>query len=581
MTVSSYSAWKIRSAVQVASLVVLFGCTALEPSGSASHEDARVGAAADADAGRSSIDGGRDMDAGQRGDSAVASDSAVTPDSATAPLDSGLTCSASERPCDGACISRDGCCTARDCPSGASCDGNVCGCPTGQHVCGDRCAEDSAPETCGKSCTPCQAPTGGSVACASGACAPSCPSGQQACAGACIAANASCTGQCPANTHDCSGVCIANNSVAGCGTACSACSVPAQSNATCDGTQCGFSCLPNYKRCGNACIAEAACCSNADCQANAACGATGACACASGFKACGNACIPNGACCSDTECQGNATCTAGACQCKNLFRACGAECIPGLGCCSVAECGTGQLCSNHQCSFWCGTQTRAANVAAADYQCMDFDTGLPASPWTYSDAASTKLDTSRAATAPNSLRAAEVENGNGVLTWNFTGATPASSITFAAQISPDAHSNLLPDPVTADLVCLTIGYTHACLSYGFKASILTNDADSNNYTGLYLSWSTNNPSGAAFTEDCALRAPGGGNMDFQAGVWNDTVFKINRSDGSMNVTIGGKTATPVCKGGFDTDTNGQVRYGLYPGWQWAVNYDNVVVSVAR
>lgn len=61
---------------------------------------------------------------------------------------------------------------------------------------------------------------------------------------------------CLPTQHLCGGVCRSNNSVATCGTSCTACMPPPDSTPTCDGTSCGFTCDPTFHACGTTCASD-------------------------------------------------------------------------------------------------------------------------------------------------------------------------------------------------------------------------------------------------------------------------------------------------------------------------------------
>jgi hypothetical protein len=162
-----------------------------------------------------------------------------------------------------------------------------------------------------------------------------------------------CTGTCPAGTNNCSGNCVANDSVNGCGPQCVACKVPANAKATCDGTSCGFECVANYKKCGDACIPMSGCCSADDC------GDPGECQ----IKACNpssHTCMPMPADAS-VSC-GRGHCSGGKCvQCSSADecddKICQTKACDSSGSCvytkvpegkTSASCGSGLVCSRDQ-----------------------------------------------------------------------------------------------------------------------------------------------------------------------------------------------------------------------------------------
>lgn len=241
----------------------------------------------------------------------------------TSCVDHVCTCNDGTKSCGTECIPQADCCTADDCPDGAACDSGSCLCPEGTHQCEDACVSNTSPDSCGTSCEPCQVPTGGGVDCDGVQCIPTCPSGQRPCLGECILDTEACTGECPSGSHDCSGVCVLDTSVNGCGEACTPCPVPANGQATCDGTSCGFTCSTNYLACESACIAESACCIDEDCGVRETCTAN-ECVCDASSKDCNGTCIASTDCCVDTDCEGNASCTNNACVCDPGWA--GADC---------------------------------------------------------------------------------------------------------------------------------------------------------------------------------------------------------------------------------------------------------------
>ncbi len=163
---------------------------------------------------------------------------------------------------------------------------------------------------------------------------------------------------CPASQHACGQICVPTNSVASCGASCQACpSAPANATATCDGTQCGFTCNAGFHRCGDQCVSNSAlatcgssctACPASPTNGTATCDGT-QCgfSCASGFHACGESCVSNnstsscGASCSpcNSPSNGSATCNGLTCgiTCSTGFHACGSACSDNT---STASCGS-------------------------------------------------------------------------------------------------------------------------------------------------------------------------------------------------------------------------------------------------
>src|SRR5664279_2774748 len=72
------------------------------------------------------------------------------------------------------------------------------------------------------------------------------------------------TPACESGQHLCGGKCVRNDDTSSCGAACSACPVPQNGTATCDGTSCGGSCPTGKTLCNGTCIAQGTSCST-DC----------------------------------------------------------------------------------------------------------------------------------------------------------------------------------------------------------------------------------------------------------------------------------------------------------------------------
>ena len=130
----------------------------------------------------------------------------------------------------------------------AVCAGGTCdlACVDGYHDCGTttsiKCVSNNDKANCGSSCTPCPDPP---------------PNGSASCDGT------TCTVVCATGYHLCGGACVSSNDLNTCGTSCnSPCPYPPDSQrntteATCDGTKCGFDCLPGNHMCGTG--TQAAC----------------------------------------------------------------------------------------------------------------------------------------------------------------------------------------------------------------------------------------------------------------------------------------------------------------------------------
>jgi hypothetical protein len=192
-------------------------------------------------------------------------------------------------------------------------------CPAGRHLCSGTCVDNASVMTCGTACDPCPAVRDGTATCDGTQCGGTCPSGRTLCMGACLTPDQPCQGTCATGTHVCNGVCVGNNRPASCGTSCTACQTPLGGTATCDGTNCGFTCNSG-KKCGDRC---GACCTNNDCPGQSGKVAT----CDQTTLTCQYSCPVN----NPKDCRG--------------------QCIASDACCSAngPGCGSGQVCRQGTC----------------------------------------------------------------------------------------------------------------------------------------------------------------------------------------------------------------------------------------
>jgi hypothetical protein len=265
----------------------------------------------------------------------------------------------------------------------------------------------------------------------------------------------------------------------------------------------------------------------------------------------------------------------GAIVCQPGTKLCGAACIAMASCCENSECGTGTLCRQGMCKRWCEEQTRPTGVLAADYQCLDFEQGLPPmTAWTRSTSDTTKLNSSaaRAFSAPNSLLSTEP----GQLTWSFTGPTPVTGVSFSASINPASPPSLLAEPPEIELVCIRVGEADSiveqCIHYTNKAP-LDGVAE---YTGLYLTTMIISGAATQFVSplyaNVATKTP----LAYTPNIWNTLTVTM---DSQLRVQVNSQVAT--ASGGVGPpNTVGRVQIGS-TGYPLNVYWDNVVVSVKR
>ena len=164
---------------------------------------------------------------------------------------------------------------------------------------------------------------------------------------------------CPPGRHWCTTGCVDDRSPMSCGMSCEACPMIEGGTATCDGRQCGGSCVAPLKLCNGECVPEAQPCG----------------ACPSGTHNCNNVCASNtsvGSCgpMSCTACRtpvgGMATCNGMTCDFTcTTGKKCGDACV--TGCCTSADCaamaGKSVVCdqATRACQYTCNSGTKDCN----------------------------------------------------------------------------------------------------------------------------------------------------------------------------------------------------------------------------
>ena len=512
-----------------------------------------------------------------------------------------------------------------DACSGLACGG---GCvPQDVHNCG----------TCGNDCTALAHVSATGLACVNGNCSYSCVPGFADCShkgkgcaddlsqngncGACgttcaaptpACAGSSCTSSCAGSTPDLCGMTCTNKQTdsQNCGSCAHACTTTvAHASASCSGGTCGYQCSTalGYVPCAGGCVDESR--DNANCGGcGIACGggkqcSGGSCQCPSGTHDCSAMCASNASTssCGSSSCSpcpgptsgsGMATCDGTSCgiactgstttycattkSCVNTTSdssncgTCGNVCPAGMPVCAMGKCVPPPT--------WCTTQSPPSGVAAADFQCVDFDNGLPPSgTWmqTQSNSASFALSTTVAHSSPNSLLATvpsaadAAHAGAATLSWSDVGAGSITAITVSAQVNPVAYGGVLP-PWTGHVEVLCAKFngsgSRACLEYQYSST-----------PKLTIYWAY--ISGAAAAGYCDL--PG----IWTSGIWNSLILSVTQSTGAVTATLNG--AVTHCSPGFgpQADTSAGVAVGpaaeAVTSSSWSGYFDDVVAYVNR
>lgn len=275
---------------------------------------------------------------------------------------------------------------------------------------------------------------------------------------------------CPAGCCDSSNHCITTPSDAACGSggaACKACGSGLECN--------GSSCVCTSSSCTAGCCSDAVTCLPFAQQSDGQCGAGKACSsCAAAMQSCNKT---NGLCTCTP-----ASCPAGCCD--------GNACLPyanqndsacGSGGATCGSCGAGKYCdSKGAClaSTWCKTQVLPSGVMTEDYQCLDFDSGMPpANTWVpnVKETGVLELVTDQVRSTPNSLHSIAWATPPEVfapdiahLTWTSSG-----NLISSVNLATDAYFRETYGGYAngyVDYLCVTLGGTKACLSYRYPDS---------------------------------------------------------------------------------------------------------------
>jgi hypothetical protein len=236
-------------------------------------------------------------------------------------------------------------------------------------------------------------------------------------------------------------------------------------------------------------------------------------------------------------------------------------------------CAADRICaqSNAGCVTWCGLRSAPAGVAAGDYSCVDFETGMPpSSVWVPSVQDTSILQISTIAlSVPNGLEAISLATQafgvETLLRWTSAPTTAKlKKVSVSAAVNPGAFQRLDSD---FQVLC-------AKISAGFPSTGCIVIAP----MGLTITYRFYNGSGYV-TGECAAN----GALPQQQ--WTNTEIHLDPVTGLVQAVIGG--AVTNCQGSTLPleDSVGLAEVGLVAGlagtFGLTVRYDNVEVSVLR
>jgi hypothetical protein len=214
---------------------------------------------------------------------------------------------------------------------------------------------------------------------------------------------------------------------------------------------------------------------------------------------------------------------------------------------------------------WCSEQARPVGVAAGDYACADFDTGIPSqAPWsTVETKENLSLFTDAAKSLPNSLRVNAIGGARGALVFTAVGGSAVKSVQVSAELNPVPWPAWPPPwEQGARLLCAEVGGARNCLMFehgngGDRVYVET--------TGCTV----------ATQQTCDIPVLP------KAGDW--TRVELAVSAGSVQVAFNGVSVLPKCDAAFCTGTKATASVGLEePGSSgYGVRYDNVQIAVVR
>ena len=253
----------------------------------------------------------------------------------------------------------------------------------------------------------------------------------------------------------------------------------------------------------------------------------------------------------------------------------------GTGGAGTGGAGTGGAGTGGASPTWCESRTPSSTT---DYQCVDFDKGLPPSstwPIATSNGGTLVRTNASSSSSPSSILAtvpavaADGTPGSAVISWHATGSTAVNFVSLAADLNPGTPDTTTPWAGTIKIMCLQFTYGYSCLMYtqGGDTQFATG------YTGYFIQvghWGT-----SSRTVECsANRSPA-------ANAWTHVEIQVDSNTGDTIMLSGGIPAA-VCTGGLglsDGDTSYTAAVGMTEevpvAVPWTMSYDNVVVYATR
>jgi hypothetical protein len=273
--------------------------------------------------------------------------------------------------------------------------------------------------------------------------------------------------------------------------------------------------------------------------------------------------------------------------CGTLSAAPGAAC----GTCGKYVCASNKAsvsCNDpgttNSCPTWCTSHPAPSGVAASDYQCVDFDNGLPpTSTWTQSVTGTAQLSrsTARASSSPDSLFVG-VSSGTedtANLSFSAVGSAPVKTISVSVAINP-VHVILasVPPSGAIDLFCMETGSNATCLSYTVNG---VGPVGAGGYTGFYVYSAYNGNS--VVLGGCSMAS-------LTDSIWSTVEIDVTPATGAVQVSVNGTVVAspatqPSCGGKFLADTVAKITVGpaAYgpPAFGWSGYMDNVQATIGR